>query len=56
MYVYRKNNGFVLEDALFALLIVTISISLLFCIIQLLPKGNELIIDEQINKKWFYSD
>lgn len=51
-----RKNAFLLAEALFALLILLISISLLWKGVDLLWKDGGWIIDEKINKEWFYND
>ena len=55
-FVLKKNNGFLLEDALFAFFVILICASLILNGIYTLYFQRNLKIDEKIEKKWFYSD
>ncbi|WP_295567023.1 hypothetical protein [uncultured Holdemanella sp.] len=52
----KKNNGFLLEDALFAFFVILICASLLIHGVYTLYFQRNLKIDEKIEKKWFYAD
>lgn len=52
----KKNNGFLLEDALFAFFVILVCASLILNGIYTLYFQRNLKIDEKIEKKWFYSE
>lgn len=55
-YVLKKNNGFLLQDALFALFVILICSCLLAQGISTLYFQKDLKINEKIEKKWFHTD
>ena len=50
------NNGFSLMESILALLIVSICIQILIGCICSISNQEERILNEKIEKKWFYSD
>ncbi|WP_295755113.1 hypothetical protein [uncultured Holdemanella sp.] len=52
----KRNNGFLLQDALFALFVILICASLLVQGIYTLYVQRDLKINEKIEKKWFHTD
>lgn len=55
MYILNKN-GFLLAEALFALLIVLLCGSLLWNALQIFSYNKGWMIHKTIEKKWFYTD
>lgn len=53
---FELNNGFSLVEALLALMIVLMCIELLFGCVYVLRMNKDFVIDETIEKKWFYTD
>ena len=53
---YVMNNGFSLMESILALLIVSICIQILIGCICSISNQEERILNEKIEKKWFYSD
>ena len=50
-----NRKGFSLNESLLSLFILIICISLLTCCIYAIHKQKGMMIDETINKEWFYS-
>lgn len=50
------NNGFSLNEALLSLFIVSICAQLILSCVHVLKQQEDLIINEKIEKKWFYTD
>lgn len=55
MFALNKN-GFLMTEALFALFILLLCISILWNNIEIVFNSKGWIIDEKINKEWFYHD
>lgn len=55
MFVLNRN-GFLLGDALLALLLISLCASLLLEALHLFERSGGWMIHETINKEWFYSD
>lgn len=55
MFALNKN-GFLMAEALFALFILLLCVSLLWKDLEILSNNRGWTIDEKINKEWFYHD
>ena len=51
-----NKNGFILIQALLAMLIVSVCTLLVVVMVQTIDGGRDCWIDEQIDTQWFYSD
>lgn len=54
--MHPLTNHFLLQDSLMALFIILLSISMIFSALPLLDMKDKELIENKIEKKWFYSD
>ena len=54
--VRENKNGVLLSEALFAFLILLISVSLVLSMVQVFRRCQGVTIYESIEKEWFYND
>lgn len=52
----KNKNGVLLSEALFAFLILLISVSLVLSMVQVFRRCQGVKIYESIEKEWFYND